>query len=91
MLKAIKDYISDYITGPTHRWWVDNVWRPSWTKFVSLVAGIPAFIVAGLEIVSRWANDTTIATYLAQVGVPNWVPSAIAGVALIYYIASGRK
>lgn len=84
------NWLNVYIASPTHKWWVDNVWRPSWTRFVSMVSGLPAMFVAGGQLISKWANDTTISTYLAQVGVPNWVPSALAGIALIYYIAHGR-
>lgn len=85
------NWIKNYITSPTHQWWVEKVWRPSWTKFVSFIYGIPALVLAGAQQVSVWAKDDTVATYMAQVGVPNWVPAGLAGVALIYYIASGRK
>lgn len=85
------NFINDYLAGPTHRWWVDKVWHPSWTKFVTFIYGIPAMLLAAGQEIDKWANDTTIATYMAQVGVPNWVPSAMAGIALIYYIAHGRE
>jgi hypothetical protein len=87
MLKWIKDYI----TGPTHKWWVDNVWRPSWTKFTSWVVGIPAALVAVGQYVSNFMQDVTIQSYLAQFDIPNWVPSTLTLIALIYYVASGRK
>jgi len=84
------NWIKEYIAGPTHKWWVDNVWRPSWTKFVTFLYGIPAALLVVAEKISDWAKDDTIATYIAQVGVPNWVPSTMAAVALVYYIAHGR-
>lgn len=83
-------WLNNYIASPTHKWWVDNVWRPSWTKITTAIYGIPALVIAMGEQISKWANDTTISGYLAQVGVPNWVPMALAGVALIHYIASGH-
>lgn len=86
MLKLFKDYIA----SPTHRWWVDNVWRPSWTKITTAVYGIPAIIVTLGEMLSKFANDSTISNYLAQMNVPNWVPMGLAGIALVHYIASGR-
>lgn len=86
MLKWLKDYL----VSPTHKWWVDNVWKPSWTKLTTAVYGIPAGIVSLGEIGSKFANDSTISGYLAQLNVPNWVPMALAGIALVHYIASGR-
>lgn len=87
MLKWLKNYIA----SPTHKWWVDNVWRPTWTKLVSGIYGIPAAILTFLELVSKWANDSTISNYLTQMNVPNWVPMGLAGIALIHYVASGNK
>lgn len=86
MLKLFKDYIA----SPTHRWWVDNVWKPSWTKLTTAIYGIPALLVTAGEGISQLANDTTISGYLAQIGVPNWVPMGLAAIALIHYVASGR-
>lgn len=86
MLKWLKNYIA----SPTHKWWVDNVWRPSWTKLTTSIYGIPAAIVSLGEIISKFANDSTISGYLTQLNVPNWVPMALAGIALIHYIASGH-
>lgn len=83
-------WFKDYLVSPTHKWWVDNVWRPSWTKITTALYGIPAMLITAGEVVSRFANDTTISSYLAQIGVPNWVPGVIAGIALIHYVASGR-
>lgn len=84
------NWFKDYLISPTHQWWVTNVWRPSWTKITTMVYGIPAALVAAGEAVSKMANDTTISSYLSQVGVPNWVPAVLAGVALVHYVASGR-
>lgn len=80
-----------YIASPTHQWWVDNVWRPSWTKFTTYIYGIPALLVSLLEMFSKFANDSTISTYMAQMNVPNWVPMGLAGIALVHYIASGHE
>lgn len=79
-----------YLISPTHKWWVDNVWKPSWTKITTAVYGIPALLIVILEQISKFANDTTISGYLAQLSVPNWVPMALAGIALVHYVASGR-
>lgn len=86
MLKFLKDYVA----SPTHKWWVDNVWRPSWTKFTTLVYGLPAALVAFGEGISKLANDSTISNYLTQLNVPNWVPMALAGIALVHYLAAGH-
>jgi len=83
-------WLKDYIAGPTHKWWVDNVWRPSWTRFITMIYGIPALIIAGFQALASFANDSTISGYLAQIGVPNWVPMALAGIALVHYVAHGR-
>lgn len=73
-----------------HQWWVDHVWKPSWTKFISFWAGLPAAVVAGAQGVAAMAHDSNVQSYLAQMNVPQYVPAAIAAVALVYYIASGR-
>lgn len=73
-----------------HQWWVDNVWKPSWTKFISFAAGIPAAVVAGAQGIASMAHDSQVQSLLAQMNVPSYVPAAIASVALVYYIASGR-
>lgn len=83
-------WLNNYLISPTHQWWVTNVWRPSWTKLTTAVYGIPALLVAAGEAISKFANDTTISGYLAQIGVPNWVPMGLAGIALIHYVASGN-
>lgn len=83
-------YLKDYIASPTHKWWVDNIWRPSWTKFTTYIYGVPAALVAVGQTASKFANDTTISGYLSQLDVPNWVPMGLAGIALIHYIAAGR-
>lgn len=80
-----------YLNTSFHKWWMENVWKPSWSQLVTLSYGIPAGLLVVVEKISDWAKDDTIATYMAQVGVPNWVPSTMAAVALVYYIAHGRK
>ena len=84
-------WLNNYLISPTHKWWVDNVWKPSWTRFVSMTAGIPAAAIAVGQTVSSFANDTTISGYLAQMSVPNWVPMGLAGISLVYYVAHGRN
>lgn len=84
-------WLKDYIAGPTHKWWVDNVWRPTWTKFLTAIYGIPAGLVSLWEALSGFANDSTIGSYLNQLNVPNWVPMGLAGIALVHYIASGNR
>lgn len=83
-------WLKDYIASPTHKWWVDNIWRPSWTRFTSMFYGIPALLVTVVEQVSKFANDNTISSYLTQMNIPNWVPMALAGIALIHYIGQGH-
>lgn len=84
------NWFKDYLISPTHQWWVTNVWRPSWTKLTSAIYGIPAALVVAGEYISKLANDTTISSYLSQMGVPNSVFMVLAGVALVHYVASGR-
>lgn len=82
--------LNSYINSSFHQWWVNNVWKPSWTKFTTAIYGVPALLVSLFELGSKWANDSTISTYMAQLNVPNWVPMGLAGIALIHYIASGH-
>lgn len=84
------NWFNNYLISPTHKWWVDNVWKPSWTRFVTAIYGIPAILVVALEQLSKFANDSTISGYLSQLNVPNWVPMGLAGIALIHYVAHGR-
>lgn len=83
-------WFTDYLISPTHKWWVDNVWRPSWTKVTAAVYGIPAALVVAFEYISKFANDSTISSYMSQMGVPNSVFIGLAGIALVHYIASGN-
>ena len=84
-------WIKDYIASPTHQWWVENVWRPSWTKITTFIYGIPAMVAALATQLASWGQDSSIAGYLDKMHVPNWVPVAFATVALVHYVASGRK
>lgn len=83
-------WFKDYLVSPTHKWWVDNVWRPSWTKFLSFIYGIPALAVTAWQGIAAWGNSDTVSTYLSKLDVPNWVPVSLTVVALSYYIAHGR-
>lgn len=83
-------WLNNYLVAPTHKWWVDNVWRPSWTKLSAAIYGIPSLLILAVEEIAKYANDTTITGYLSQMGVPNGVFMALASVALVSYIASGR-
>lgn len=84
-------WLKNYLVSPTHKWWVENIWRPTWTKLLTAIYGIPAAIVAAFEGLSSLANDTTVGSYLSQLNVPEWVSPMLAGIALMHYIASGRK
>ncbi len=83
-------FLHDYITGPTHKWWVDNVWKPSWTRLVTWIYGLPALLVSVWEVFARFANDTTINEYMTKLEVPNWVPMTLTLIALVHYVAAGR-
>lgn len=85
------NWLKEYIAGPTHKWWVENVWKPSWSKFLTLVYGIPAALISVWEIFANFANDTTINSYLSSLDIPNWVPMGLTVIALIHYVASGRR
>lgn len=80
----------DYVASPTHKWWVDHVWRPSWTKFTSMFVGIPSTLIVAGQYVSTLAGDDKIASLLAQMHVPDGVFTTLAVVSLVYYIAHGR-
>lgn len=83
--------LSDYEASSFHQWWVVNVWKPTWTKFTTAIYGIPAVLVTAGQQASKFANDDTITSYMAQMNVPNWVPMGLAGIALLHYVASGHK
>lgn len=85
------NWIKEYLLSPTHKWWVENVWKKAWTKLLSWTAGIPAALLTAGQYVSSFMQDNTIQTYLTQFDIPNWVPSSLTLIALIYYLASGRK
>lgn len=87
---SLSNALTWYESTAWHQWWVNTVWKPSWTKFVSAIYGIPAGVVLAGQAISKFANDTTISSYLSQMNVPNWIPMGLSGVALIYYIAHGR-
>lgn len=82
--------INWYKNTSFHKWWVDNVWKPSWTRLSASIYGIPAGLIVVGEQLSKFANDHTISGYLAQMNVPNWVPMSLAGIALVTYLAHGR-
>lgn len=84
------NFIKDYLAGPVHKWWVDKVWRPSWTRLWTAIYGIPSAAVLVFQQVASYAKDDTVAQYLAQMHVPNWVPMFLSTIALISYIAHGR-
>lgn len=84
-------WLKTYIASPTHKWWVDNVWRPSWTKLMTIIYGVPALFATVFTQLAAWGDDTTIAQYIDKLGMPNWVPIAFAGIALVHYVAHGRS
>jgi len=73
-----------------HKWWVENVWKPSWTKLTAAIYGIPAAFGVLAQSASTFLHDSTIQTYLAQYHIPNWVPVTVAVLALIHLVASGH-
>ena len=80
-----------YVNTAWHKWWMEKVWKPSWSKFTSAIYGIPAALMAVGEYIAWLTNDSTVQMYLAKMHIPQAVPVALATVALIHYIASGRK
>jgi len=84
-------WIKDYLISTTHKWWVENIWRPSWTRVVTFIYGVPALVTSVFVQLAAWGNDSSVAAYMDRMHVPNWVPMAFAGVALVSYIAHGRK
>lgn len=88
---SVTKLFMDYIASPTHQWWVENVWKPSWSKAVSLWYGLPSGIVLVLEYVSKLAQDDKISNFLHQMNIPDGVFGVLAGVALIHYLASEHK
>lgn len=85
------NWIKNYITSPTHKWWVEKVWTPSWTKFTTFIYGIPAAIVAMGQVGSNIIHDSTLTSYLSSLNIPSWTSYALAGLAVIHFIAHGRE
>lgn len=84
-------FLNNYLTSPFHQWWVNNVWKPSWTRFVTFVYGLPALALMGVQYIGQLAGDDQISQFLAKMNVPNWIPIGLAFIAMIHYIAHGRK
>lgn len=74
-----------------HQWWVDNVWKPSWTRFVTAIYGVPALIIAMAQQIGSWASNDTLKGYVEQLHVPSWVPQALVLIAIIHFMAHGRE
>lgn len=87
-MKSILDW---YKNTAWHKWWVEKVWKPSWTKLTTAVYGIPAALITVGELASNFLQDNTIQSYLSYMDIPNWVPMGLAGIALVHYIASEKK
>ena len=87
----MKKIIDWYTSTSWHKWWMEYVWKPSWTKLTSWFLGLPSGIVAVGQFVSDFMQDNTIQSYLTQFDIPNWVPSTMTLIALVYYLAHGRK
>jgi len=83
-------WIKNYIASPTHQWWVENIWKPSWTRFLSLIYGIPSALIVGGQYLSGLAGDTHITDLLHQMNLPDGVFVGLAGIALLHYLAHGR-
>ena len=90
LIKAPFQWLQNYLISPTHQWWVDNVWRPSWTKFTALVMAVPSLLIEGGQELAKWSGDSTITGYLTQIGVPNGVFAGLGVIGLVFYVASGR-
>lgn len=73
-----------------HQWWVENVWKPSWTRLVTYLYGVPAAIVALGQQIGNWASNETIKDLVGQLHVPSWVPQALVLIAIIHFMAHGR-
>lgn len=82
--------INWYVGTAFHQWWVDNVWKPSWSKLTTAIYGIPSALATVGLMAGNWLNDTTIQNYLSYFNIPNWVPMGLAGLALLHYLASGH-
>lgn len=74
-----------------HKWWMKNVWQPSWSKLTTAVYGIPSALVVIGQYASNFLQDNTIQSYLSYMDIPNWVPMTLAGIALVHYMASEHK
>lgn len=72
-------------------WWIEKIWKPSWTKAVTWFYGLPSAVVAVSAYVGSLAGDEHITQYLSQMNVPVWVPSVVALIAAIHYVAHGRN
>lgn len=83
--------INWYVNTPLHQWFLTKIWRPSWTRFVTMVYGIPSALMVALNYLSSLAGDDKIQTLMAQMHIPDGVFVGLAGIAMVTYIAHGRK
>lgn len=70
---------------------VDHVWKPSWTKFVTWIYGLPAAMFILFDKISSWAGDTTVKQAISELHVPEWLPQTLIALALVHYVAHGRS
>lgn len=85
------NFITNYIASPTHKWWVDNVWHPTYTKLATALYGIPSALLVAVQYVSKAAGDDKITGLMQQMHVPDGIFMGLAGVALFHYVLSGHK
>lgn len=85
------NWLKEYIASPTHKWFVDNLWRPSWTRLWSAISGIPSALIVAGQYISKLAGDDKIDTLLQKMHMPDGVFTALAVAALVTYVAHGRK
>lgn len=86
----MKSFINWYCGTSWHKWWVEKVWKPSWSKFLNLLMGLPSLLVLLGQELSKLAGDDKIANLLQQMHVPDGVFVGLAVVSLIGYIAASH-
>lgn len=89
-MNSIKNFINWYCNTPWHRWWVEKIWKPSWTKLTAWVAGLPSILLVIAEQVGKLAGDDKVSQLLAQMHVPDGFFAGLALVSLIFYIAGSH-
>lgn len=89
-MNKIKSWIAAYCASSWHQWWVQKVWRPSWTKVTAWAAGLPSILLVVGQKVGEMAGDDKISALLHQMHVPDGFFGALALISLIFYIAGSH-